>query len=89
MRATRDLGNHGPPGAVLTRVGRPSHLAPEEIVGAALLLLLLAFVAVRPLPLKQLFDPPYATPAPGGGPARQLVPDARPAASPATLLFQR
>jgi len=70
-------------------VARFSHLAPEEIVGTALLVLVLAFAAFRPAAITDPFASPFATPAPGGGPARQLVPDGRPAPSPATLLFQR
>ena len=54
-----------------------------------LLALVLAFVAIRPAAITDLFESPFATPAPGGGPARQLVPETRPAASPATLIFQR
>lgn len=68
---------------------RLSHLAPEEILGTILLVLALTVVALRPGPVTQLFETPFASPAPGGGPARQLVPDAPAPPSPATLLFQR
>jgi len=66
-------------------VARLAHLAPEEIAGAALLAFVLALALIRPGPISDLFEPPYATPAPGGGPARLLVPEP----SPATLQFQR
>lgn len=58
-------------------------LAPEEIVGALLLVLAIAFVAVRPTVITQRFEAPYATPAPEGGPARSLVPAVPTAAPPA------
>lgn len=67
---------------------RLSHLAPEEIIGLVLLAVVLTLAAVRPSAITELLEPPYATPAPGGGPARELVPE-RPAPSPATLIFQR
>ncbi len=70
------------------QVRRLSHLAPEEIAGLVLLVVVLAFAAARSAAITDLFDSPYATPAPGGGPARELVPE-RPGASPATLIFQR
>jgi hypothetical protein len=66
-------------------VSRFSHLAPEEIVGAILLVLVLAFAAARPAAITEVFTSPYATPAPGGGPARELVP-AAPTPSPAGAL---
>ena len=69
---------------------RLAHLAPEEIVGTALLLAVLLFVAVRPTAVTQRFDQPYATPAPGGGAARLIVPESRPIPTPQPfLLFQR
>jgi hypothetical protein len=72
-------------------VDRLSRFAPEEIVGTGLLLIVLLFVAIRPAAVTQRFESsPFATPAPGGGPARQIVPQSRPIASPpALLLFQR
>jgi len=57
-------------------VTRFQHLAPEEIAAAVLLVLVLAFAALRPGAISQLFESPYSTPAPGGGPARLLVPEA-------------
>jgi hypothetical protein len=69
---------------------RLSHFAPEEIFGTALLLIVLLFVAIRPAAVTRQFESPFATPAPGGGAARQLVPDGRATPSPATVLtFQR
>ena len=69
---------------------RLAHFAPEEIVGTALLLAVLLFVALRPTAVMQRFDQPFATPAPGGGAARLIVPEARPIATPEPfLLFQR
>jgi hypothetical protein len=71
-------------------VDRLSHFAPEEIVGAGLLLIVLLFVAIRPAAVTQQFESPFATPAPGGGPAQRLVPQGRPASTPPPLLlFQR
>jgi hypothetical protein len=63
-------------------MSRLAHLSPEEIAGAFLLVLVLALALIRPAPITRLFDSPYATPAPGGGPARQIVPAAT--ASPAS-----
>ena len=54
---------------------RLAHLAPEEILGAALLAVVIALAAVRAPALGHLFESPYATPAPGGGPARLIVPE--------------
>ncbi len=69
---------------------RLSHFAPEEIVGSTLLLVILVFVAIRPAVVTQRFESPFATPAPGGGPARLFVPESRPIPTPpAFLLFQR
>lgn len=70
-------------------MGRLSHFAPEEIAGLALLVLVLAFAAMRPGAITRVFESPYATPAPGGGPARHLVPETWPVAPPALLIFQR
>ncbi len=53
---------------------RFSDLAPEEIAGAILLVLAIAFVAIRPAAVTRLFESPYATPAPGGGPGRLFFP---------------
>ena len=72
------------PRAVVIVVTRFQHLAPEEIAGAVLLVVVLAFALLRPGPISQLFESPYSTPAPGGGPARQLVPAAT--ASPASFI---
>ncbi len=66
---------------------RLSRLAPEEIVGAVLLALALSLLVLRPGPVGQLFESPFATPAPGGGPARQLVPD-KPVPSPVTFVLE-
>jgi hypothetical protein len=63
-------------------VTRLQHLAPEEIAAGVLLVVVLAFALLRPGPISQLFESPYSTPAPGGGPARQIVPG--PTASPAS-----
>jgi hypothetical protein len=57
-------------------VTRLSHLSVEEIAGAVLLVVVLLVALARPGPIAQLFESPYSTPAPGGGPARQLVPAA-------------
>jgi hypothetical protein len=74
----------------VVEVDRLSRFAPEEIVGSALLVIVLLFVAMRPTAITHQFQSPYATPAPGGGPALRFVPQSRPAASPpALLLFQR
>lgn len=59
-------------------VRRLSRFAPEEIAGIALLLIVLAFAALRPAAITDVFESPYATPAPEGGPARQLVPEGLP-----------
>jgi hypothetical protein len=73
------LGNaHGRP-VVVIDVTRFEHLAPEEIVATLLLVVVLAFALFRPGPISQLFESPYSTPAPGGGPARQIL---APTASP-------
>ena len=69
--------------AVVMFVTRVQHLAPEEIAGAILLVVVLALALVRSGPITELFESPYSTPAPGGGPARQIVPDATP--SPASV----
>ncbi len=55
-------------------MSRFSHLAPEEIAAGVLLVLVLAFAVFRPGAIPALFESPFATPAPGGGPALQLVP---------------
>lgn len=62
-----------------------SRLAPEEIAGAVLLILALAVVALRPGSVTQLFESPYASPAPSRGPARLLVPD--PTVAPASRVI--
>lgn len=66
----------------MVRMGRLSRLSPEEIAGGVLLALVLLLVALRPGPVTQLLESPFSTPAPGGGPARELVP---PTPSPVTL----
>ncbi len=68
----------------MVRMGRLSRLAPEEIAGAVLLALVLLLVAVRPGPVARLFESPFSTPDPGGGPARELVP---PTPSPVTVVW--
>jgi len=55
-------------------VARLSRFAPEEIVGTALLVVVLGLALIRPAPIGELFEAPFATPAPGGGPARVIVP---------------
>ncbi len=57
-------------------VGRWQHLAPEEIAGMVLLAAVLVLALLRSGPISQLFESPYSTPAPGGGPGRQVVPAA-------------
>lgn len=57
---------------------RFTHLAPEEIAGIALLVIVLALAAVRPAAITDMLQSPYATPVPEGGPARQLVPEGLP-----------
>jgi len=64
-------------------VTRFQHLAPEEIAGALLLVIAILVGVMVPGPISQLFESPYSTPAPGGGPARQLV---GPTASPASAV---
>lgn len=59
-------------------MSRFAHLSPEEIAGVILLVVVLAFVALRPSAITDAFGGPYATPAPGGGPARELVQEAMP-----------
>ena len=60
-------------------VTRFQHFAPEEIAAAILLVVVVAFALVLPGPISQLFESPYSTPAPGGGPARLIVgPNASP-----------
>lgn len=59
-------------------MSRLSHLAPEEIAAAILLALALGIAVLRPAALGQLLESPYATPAPGGGPAREIVPEVQP-----------
>jgi hypothetical protein len=55
----------------MARLGR---FSPEELIGLALLVVVLAFAAMRTDVIAEVLQPPYATPAAGGGPARQLVP---------------
>lgn len=67
---------------------RLSRLAPEEIGAAILLAVALGIALLRPAAIGDLLAPPspaYATPHPDGGPARQLVPEERPAPSPGAL----
>jgi len=54
-------------------VRRLSHLAPEEIAGAIILAILLAFLSLRPGAITRSFESPYATPAPGGGAGVQFL----------------
>jgi hypothetical protein len=67
-------------------MARLSRLAPEEILGTVLLALALSLLAIRPGAVTHLFEAPFATPAPGGGPARQIVPDTGARPAPVTLL---
>ena len=62
------------PRCVVVDVTRFQQLAPEEIAAAILLVVAVAFAIMLPGPISQLFESPYSTPAPGGGPARQIVP---------------
>lgn len=81
----RLVGGGGDP-----KVKRLSRLAPEEIVGGLLFVLVLAFVAAQPRAVTRLFETPYATPAPGGGPAYSLLPSAgSPSPSPADVTIDR
>jgi hypothetical protein len=57
--------------AHVPRLGR---FSLEELIGLALLVVVLAFAAMRRDVIAEVLQPPYATPAPEGGPARQLVP---------------
>lgn len=70
-------------------MARLARYAPEEIAGAILLVLALTLVALRPGAVTHLFDTPFATPAPGGGPAREIVPEPSAKPSPVTLVFER
>lgn len=67
-------------------MARLSRLAPEEIIGTVLLVLVLTFLAFRPATVTHLFETPFATPAPGGGPAREIVPDTGARPAPVTLV---
>lgn len=51
---------------------RFSRLAPEEIGGGLLLVVVLVAVALQPSAIGRIFESPYATPAPGN-PARMIV----------------
>jgi hypothetical protein len=59
-------------------VRRLGRFTPEELLGVALLVIVLAFVAIRPAAITEMLRSPYATPAPEGGPARLLVPEGVP-----------
>lgn len=68
---------------------RLHELAPEEIAGTVLLVLVILFVGLRPAGVTRVFDSPWSTPAPGGGPAGAflaghgaLLPAMAPTASP-------
>ena len=64
-------------------VTRIQHLAPEEIAGAIFLAVAILVAVMSPGPIAHLFESPYSTPAPGGGPARKII---EPTPSPASLI---
>ena len=53
---------------------RLERFSAEEVVGIVLLVIVIGLAAMRADAIAEVFEPPYATPAPEGGPARQLVP---------------
>ena len=53
---------------------RLERFSAEEIVGIALLVVVIGLAAMRADAIAEVFESPYATPAPEGGPARLLVP---------------
>lgn len=53
---------------------RLQRLAAEEIVALVLLVAVIGLAFVRSDAIAEVFETPYATPAPEGGPARQLIP---------------
>lgn len=55
---------------------RLQRFAAEEIVAVVLLAVVIGLAFVRSDAIAEVFESPYATPAPEGGPARQLVPGA-------------
>lgn len=65
-------------------VGRLSRLAPEEIAAVVLLAVVLGVAALQPAAIGRLFESPYATPAPGGGPALEFLRPS-PTPSPASI----
>lgn len=54
-------------------VKRLSRLAPEDIAGGVLLVVVLTFTVVRPAAIRELFESPLAAATPDGGPAAQLL----------------
>ena len=69
---------------------RLSRAAPEEIAVAVVLVVVLALAALRPASIGRLFESPYATPAPSGGPALDLLrpsPTASPVSAGEVLLL--
>ena len=68
-------------------VKRLSRFAPEEIAAAVMLVVVLALVLARPTAIGQLFESPYATPAPGGGAGSDVI--RSPAPVPTIGLFPR
>ncbi len=65
-------------------MSRLSRLAPEEIAAAVLLVLVLGIAALQPAAIGRLFESPFATPAPDGGPALEFLRPS-PTPSPASL----
>lgn len=57
---------------------RLQRFAAEEIVAVVLLVAVIGLAFARADVIAEVFEPPYATPAPEGGPARQLVPNSPP-----------
>ena len=53
---------------------RLQRFAAEELVAVALLVFVIGLAVMRADAIAEVFESPYATPAPEGGPARLLVP---------------
>jgi hypothetical protein len=70
-------------------VKRLSRLAPEEIVGAVMLVAVIGLLLTRPAAVTELFESPFATPVPGGGPAVDLVRPDTPTPVPTINMFPR
>lgn len=57
---------------------RLERFSADELAAAILLVVVIGLALVRADVITEIFEPPYATPAPGGGPARQIVPSSSP-----------